>query len=252
MEVAPQWEEMCRVKRLEWLWPIWGESGGSEFLLHPLACISVSCLTRWKVIKQSSYSSPLSSDLHLSTPLLTGPLPFTPLFCQISLWPLLHILNLIPLFSLLHSAILHESISITTITRHDQLDFHLDLSLWCHENSLSPLILILIGRRGLQGTFDPTFLATDTAMLEKMSRRNRSLLSLSLTSLALTLSVSAFCTSYWCEGTHKVVKPLCLSPVKMKNCGQNNSQPYTTGESGMCWMIKFLLSCWFKHQIWQA
>lgn len=67
-------------------------------------------------------------------------------------------------------------------------------------------------------------------MLENMSRRNRSLLSLSLTSLALTLSVSAFCTSYWCEGTHKVVKPLCLSPVKMKNCGQNNSQPYTTGE----------------------
>ncbi|GAA6230410.1 germ cell-specific gene 1-like protein [Lates japonicus] len=65
-------------------------------------------------------------------------------------------------------------------------------------------------------------------MLEKMSRRNRSLLSLFLTSLALTLSVSAFCTSYWCEGTHKVVKPLCLSPVKMKNCGQNNSQPYTT------------------------
>ncbi|XP_075867855.1 germ cell-specific gene 1-like protein [Nelusetta ayraudi] len=65
-------------------------------------------------------------------------------------------------------------------------------------------------------------------MLENMSRRNRSLLSLSLTSLALTLSVCAFCTSYWCEGTHKVVKPLCLSPVKMKNCGQNNSQPYTT------------------------
>ncbi|XP_034747641.1 germ cell-specific gene 1-like protein [Etheostoma cragini] len=65
-------------------------------------------------------------------------------------------------------------------------------------------------------------------MLENMSRRNRSLLSLTLTSLALTLSVWAFCTSYWCEGTHKVVKPLCLSPVKLKNCGQNNSQPYTT------------------------
>ncbi|XP_061681982.1 germ cell-specific gene 1-like protein [Syngnathoides biaculeatus] len=65
-------------------------------------------------------------------------------------------------------------------------------------------------------------------MLEKMSRRQRSLLSLALTSLALGLSVSAFCTSYWCEGTHKVVKPLCLSPVKLKNCGQNNSQPYTT------------------------
>ncbi|KAM9415187.1 germ cell-specific gene 1-like protein isoform 2-T5 [Salvelinus alpinus] len=65
-------------------------------------------------------------------------------------------------------------------------------------------------------------------MLENMSRCNRSLLSLSLTSLALALSILAFCTSYWCEGTHKVAKPLCLSPVKLKNCGQNNSQPYTT------------------------
>uniref|UniRef100_A0A4W5PXB0 Si:ch211-232m10.6 n=1 Tax=Hucho hucho TaxID=62062 RepID=A0A4W5PXB0_9TELE len=61
-------------------------------------------------------------------------------------------------------------------------------------------------------------------MLENMSRCNRSLLSLSLTSLALALSILAFCTSYWCEGTHKVVKPLCLSPVKLKNCGQNNKQ----------------------------
>ncbi|CAL8299933.1 unnamed protein product [Lota lota] len=65
-------------------------------------------------------------------------------------------------------------------------------------------------------------------MLENMSRRGRSLLSLTLTSLALALSVMAFCTSYWCEGTHKVVKPLCLSPVKMKNCGQNISQPSAT------------------------
>lgn len=67
------------------------------------------------------------------------------------------------------------------------------------------------------------------AMLERMSRRSRSLLSLTLTTLALALSILALCTSYWCEGTHKVVKPLCLSPVKMKNCGQNNSEPYTTG-----------------------
>ncbi|XP_034016249.1 germ cell-specific gene 1-like protein [Thalassophryne amazonica] len=64
-------------------------------------------------------------------------------------------------------------------------------------------------------------------MLKKVSQRNRSLLSLFLTSVALMLSVSAFCTSYWCEGMHKVVKPLCLSPVKMKNCGQNNSYPFT-------------------------
>ncbi|XP_062847808.1 germ cell-specific gene 1-like protein [Trichomycterus rosablanca] len=65
-------------------------------------------------------------------------------------------------------------------------------------------------------------------MLDHMNRRSRSLLCLSLTSLALALSVLAFCTSYWCEGTHKVVKPLCLSPVKMEKCGQNNSQPFTT------------------------
>nr|XP_046171986.1 germ cell-specific gene 1-like protein isoform X1 [Oncorhynchus gorbuscha] len=65
-------------------------------------------------------------------------------------------------------------------------------------------------------------------MLENMSRRSRSLLSLTLTTLALALSILALCTSYWCEGTHKVVKPLCLSPVKMRNCGQNNSEPYTT------------------------
>ncbi|XP_017326299.2 germ cell-specific gene 1-like protein isoform X3 [Ictalurus punctatus] len=66
-------------------------------------------------------------------------------------------------------------------------------------------------------------------MLEHMPRRSRSLLCLSLTSLALTLSVLAFCTSYWCEGTQKVVKPLCLSPVKMVKCSQNNSQPFTVG-----------------------
>ncbi|KAJ8355019.1 hypothetical protein SKAU_G00225860 [Synaphobranchus kaupii] len=65
-------------------------------------------------------------------------------------------------------------------------------------------------------------------MLDHMSRRSRSFLSLSLTSLALALSVLAFFTSYWCEGTHKVVKPLCLSPVKMRNCGSNNAEPYTT------------------------
>lgn len=75
----------------------------------------------------------------------------------------------------------------------------------------------------------PASVFTCVAMLEHLSRRSRSLLSLTLTTLALALSILALCTSYWCEGTHKVVKPLCLSPVKMKNCGQNNSEPYTTG-----------------------
>lgn len=70
------------------------------------------------------------------------------------------------------------------------------------------------------------------AMLDHLSRRSRSLLGLCLTSLALSLSVLAFCTSYWCEGTHKVIKPPCLSAVKMEICDQNNSQPVTTAPSG--------------------
>ncbi|OCT72970.1 germ cell-specific gene 1-like protein isoform X1 [Xenopus laevis] len=52
----------------------------------------------------------------------------------------------------------------------------------------------------------------------ELSRRNRSLLSVLLNLLALSFSVAAFFTSYWCEGTHKVAKPPCLSAVKSKNC----------------------------------
>ncbi|CAM4672399.1 unnamed protein product [Lepidochelys olivacea] len=52
----------------------------------------------------------------------------------------------------------------------------------------------------------------------KLSRKTRSLLALALNSLALCLAVSAFATSYWCEGTHKVVKPPCLSAIREGNC----------------------------------
>ncbi|XP_026567748.1 germ cell-specific gene 1-like protein [Pseudonaja textilis] len=57
----------------------------------------------------------------------------------------------------------------------------------------------------------------------QLSRRVRSMLSLGLNCLALCFSVSAFSTSYWCEGTHKVVKSPCLSVVKKGNCAPNNS-----------------------------
>ncbi|KAL7977435.1 hypothetical protein Chor_009384 [Crotalus horridus] len=57
----------------------------------------------------------------------------------------------------------------------------------------------------------------------QLSRRARSMLSLGLNCLALCFSVSAFSTSYWCEGTHKVVKSPCLSVVKKGNCAPNNS-----------------------------
>ncbi|KAM8927493.1 germ cell-specific gene 1-like protein isoform 2-T2 [Pelodytes ibericus] len=52
----------------------------------------------------------------------------------------------------------------------------------------------------------------------ELNRRNRSLLSVFLNLLALSFSIAAFFTSYWCEGTHKVVKPPCLSAVKSTNC----------------------------------
>uniref|UniRef100_A0A8C0GV22 Germ cell-specific gene 1-like protein n=1 Tax=Chelonoidis abingdonii TaxID=106734 RepID=A0A8C0GV22_CHEAB len=52
----------------------------------------------------------------------------------------------------------------------------------------------------------------------ELSRKTRSLLALALNSLALCFAVSAFATSYWCEGTHKVVKPPCLSAIRKGNC----------------------------------
>nr|XP_057912062.1 germ cell-specific gene 1-like protein isoform X2 [Doryrhamphus excisus] len=89
-------------------------------------------------------------------------------------------------------------------------------------------------------------------MPERLSRRSRSLLSLTLTSMALALSILALCTSYWCEGTHKVVKPLCLSPVKMKNCGQNNSEPYTTARREELAKIRQRQLANAVHYIWET
>uniref|UniRef100_A0A3Q2DAD6 Gsg1-like 2b n=1 Tax=Cyprinodon variegatus TaxID=28743 RepID=A0A3Q2DAD6_CYPVA len=47
-------------------------------------------------------------------------------------------------------------------------------------------------------------------------RRRRASLALTLNFLALLLAVSALTTSYWCEGTRKVVKPFCTGPVTTK------------------------------------
>ncbi|XP_067878467.1 germ cell-specific gene 1-like protein [Heterodontus francisci] len=51
----------------------------------------------------------------------------------------------------------------------------------------------------------------------------RRLLSVVLNSVGLLASVCAFGSSYWCVGTHKVVKPPCLSAVKRQNCGSANA-----------------------------
>ncbi|KAG9343686.1 hypothetical protein JZ751_013064 [Albula glossodonta] len=50
----------------------------------------------------------------------------------------------------------------------------------------------------------------------KIARRRRAYLAITLNIIALTFAVSAVTTSYWCEGTRKVVKPFCTGPVTVK------------------------------------
>ncbi|KAJ8389108.1 hypothetical protein AAFF_G00123140 [Aldrovandia affinis] len=50
----------------------------------------------------------------------------------------------------------------------------------------------------------------------KIARQRRAYLAITLNIVALTFAVSAVTTSYWCEGTRKVVKPFCTGPVTMK------------------------------------
>ncbi|KAK1162192.1 germ cell-specific gene 1-like protein isoform X1 [Acipenser oxyrinchus oxyrinchus] len=49
-----------------------------------------------------------------------------------------------------------------------------------------------------------------------IDRRQRASLALTLNFIAVVFSVSALSTSYWCEGTRKVVKPFCKGPVKLR------------------------------------
>lgn len=167
-------------------------------------------MTRWRNSHRLSFSSLLSSDLCSST-LVFAEVPHSPLTFARLLKAIITFLYCKP-----------SSMNQSQTTASDFKDFSLTLHRFDSPSRSK-------ARPDWWALWDkPKWTRT---MLEKMSRRSRSLLSLSLTSLALSLSVLAFCTSYWCEGTHKVVKPVCLSPVKMKNCGQNNSQPYTTGEA---------------------
>ncbi|XP_078394189.1 germ cell-specific gene 1-like protein, partial [Cetorhinus maximus] len=64
----------------------------------------------------------------------------------------------------------------------------------------------------------------------KLSYSSRHSLSAVLNSAGLLASVCAFGTSYWCVGTHKVVKPPCLSTARFANCGAGNGTlpPNTT------------------------
>lgn len=90
-----------------------------------------------------------------------------------------------------------------------------------------------------------------------IDRRRRASLALTLNFLALFLAVSALTTSYWCEGTRKVVKPLCTGPVtgKQSFCIRFNSSNindtrlvqyiWETGEDKYV-LRKFHTGIWFS------
>ncbi|NXW34769.1 GSG1L protein, partial [Phaetusa simplex] len=54
-------------------------------------------------------------------------------------------------------------------------------------------------------------------------RRQRASAALSLSFLSLAFSITAFSSSYWCEGTRKVAKPFCTGQSKGDHCIRFNS-----------------------------
>uniref|UniRef100_A0A3Q4BY70 Uncharacterized protein n=1 Tax=Mola mola TaxID=94237 RepID=A0A3Q4BY70_MOLML len=90
-----------------------------------------------------------------------------------------------------------------------------------------------------------------------LDRRRRASLALTLNFLAVILAVSALTSSYWCEGTRKVVKPFCTGPVtgKQSFCIRFNSSNlndtrlvqyiWETGEDKYV-MRKFHTGIWFS------
>ncbi|NWI64473.1 GSG1L protein, partial [Todus mexicanus] len=54
-------------------------------------------------------------------------------------------------------------------------------------------------------------------------RRQRASAAFSLSCLSLVFSITAFSSSYWCEGTRKVAKPFCKGQSKGGHCISFNS-----------------------------
>lgn len=107
-------------------------------------------------------------------------------------------------------------------------------------------------RRGIKSS-----VFTPPVAVMGIDRRRRASLALTLNFLALFLAVSALTTSYWCEGTRKVVKPFCTGPVTTKQsfCIRFNSSNindtrlvqyiWETGEDKYV-MRKFHTGIWFS------
>ncbi|XP_056406335.1 germ cell-specific gene 1-like protein 2, partial [Hyla sarda] len=71
-----------------------------------------------------------------------------------------------------------------------------------------------------------------------MERRRRASIALTLNSLSLLFSVTAFCSSYWCQGVRKVPKPFCTGRAleKATTCIRyNNSDSNGTGAVHYSW-----------------
>ncbi|KAM6475880.1 germ cell-specific gene 1-like protein 2 [Liasis olivaceus] len=56
-----------------------------------------------------------------------------------------------------------------------------------------------------------------------VDRRQRASAALSLSSISLIFSITAFSSSYWCEGTQKVAKPFCSELAGGTHCIRTNS-----------------------------
>ncbi|NXH10043.1 GSG1L protein, partial [Bucco capensis] len=56
-----------------------------------------------------------------------------------------------------------------------------------------------------------------------VDRRQRSSVAFFLSFLSLAFSITAFSSSYWCEGTRKVAKPFCTGQSKGDQCIRFNS-----------------------------
>ncbi|XP_078257047.1 germ cell-specific gene 1-like protein isoform X3 [Rhinoraja longicauda] len=88
-----------------------------------------------------------------------------------------------------------------------------------------------------------------------IDRRHRASLALTLNFVALVFCVTAFSTSYWCEGTRKVVKPFCKTTLKEK---QNNCIEYNSRGSNDSSVVQYswetgddkYVICYFHAGIW--
>ncbi|NXS37991.1 GSG1L protein, partial [Pomatostomus ruficeps] len=61
------------------------------------------------------------------------------------------------------------------------------------------------------------------ASIPEPDRRHRASAAFSLSFLSLVFSITAFSSSYWCEGTRKVAKPFCKGDSKGDLCIRFNS-----------------------------